>query len=133
MLHNKRLARHIAGAAWAEIRRQLTYKTRWAGVRLILADRWFASSKTCSGCGAVKAKLGLSERTFACTACGLVLDRDHNAARNLAALAADTGELRRELPDGSDVRPAVPARPAVAPPREDRVSGQRHHREAVAR
>jgi putative transposase len=133
MLRNKRLARHIAGAAWAEIRRQLTYKTRWAGARLIVADRWFASSKTCSGCGTVKAKLGLSERTFVCTACGLVLDRDLNAARNLAALAAGTGELRRELPDGSDARPVVPARPAVAPPREDRVSGQRHRREAVAR
>jgi putative transposase len=133
MLRNKRLARHIAGAGWAEIRRQLTYKAQWAGVRLIVADRWFASSKTCSGCGAAKAKLGLSERTYVCTACGLVLDRDHNAALNLAALAADTGELRRELPDGSDVRPVVPARPAAALPREDRISGQRHRREAVAR
>jgi putative transposase len=102
-------------------------------VRLIVADRWFASSKTCSGCGSVKAKLALSERTFVCTACGLVLDRDLNAALNLAALAAGTGEFRRELPDGSDVRPGVSARPAVAPPREDRVSGQRHRREAAAR
>jgi putative transposase len=134
MVRNRRLARHIAGAGWAEIRRQLTYKTQRAGVRLIVADRWFASSKICSGCGAAKAKLGLSERSYVCTACGLVLDRDLNAARNLVALAAaGTGELRRELPDGSDVRPAVPARPAVAPPREDRVSGQRHRREAVAR
>jgi putative transposase len=134
MLRNRRLARHIAGAGWAQIRRQLSYKARWAGVRLVVADRWFASSKICSGCGAAKAKLGLSERRYVCTACGLVLDRDVNAARNLAALAvAGTGELRRELPDGSDVRPAVPARPAVAPPREDRVSGQRHRREAVAR
>jgi putative transposase len=133
MLRNRRLARHIAGAAWAEIRRQLTYKTRWAGVRLIVADRWFASSKTCSGCGTVKAKLGLSERTFVCTACGLVLDRDHNAALNLAALAAGSGELRREQPDRTDVRPARPAALAVGPLREGRVSGQRHHREAVAR
>jgi putative transposase len=107
MLRNKRLARHIAGAAWAEIRRQLTYKAERAGVRLIVADRWFASSKTCSGCGAAKAKLGLSERTYACTACGVVLDRDHNAARNLAALAAaDPGELRREQPDRTGVRPS---------------------------
>jgi putative transposase len=133
MLRNKRLARHIAGAAWAEIRRQLTYKTQRAGVRLIVADRWFASSKTCSGCGTAKAKLGLSERTFVCTACGLVLDRDHNAALNLAALAAGTGELRREQPDRTDVRPARPAAVAVGPLREGRVSGQRHHREAVAR
>lgn len=121
LMRNRHLARHIAGAAWAEIRRQLTYKAERAGARLIVADRWFASSKTCSGCGTAKAKLGLSERTYVCTACGLVLDRDENAARNLAALAAeqDTGELRRELPDGSDVRPVVLARSAVAPPREE--------------
>jgi putative transposase len=134
MLRNKRLARHIAGAAWAEIRRQLTYKAERAGVRLIVADRWFASSKTCSGCGAAKAKLALSERTFTCGACGLVLDRDVNAARNLAALAAaDTGELRRELPDGSGVRPVARARPAVASPREESCGTQRHQRETVAR
>jgi putative transposase len=134
MLRNKRLARHIAGAAWAEIRRQLSYKAQWAGVRLIVADRWFASSKICSGCGAAKAKLGLSERTFVCTACGLVLDRDHNAARNLAALAAaGTGELRREQPDRTDVRPARPAAVAVGPLREESPRTQRHRREAVAR
>jgi putative transposase len=133
MLRNKRLARHIAGAAWSEIRRQLTYKTQWAGVGLIVADRWFASSKICSGCGTAKAKLALSERTYVCTACGLVLDRDHNAARNLAALAAGTGESRRELPDGSGVRPVARARPAVASPREESNSTQRHRREVVAR
>jgi putative transposase len=133
MLRNKRLARHIAGAAWAEIRRQLTYKTQWAGVRLIVADRWFASSKICSGCGTAKAKLGLSERTFVCMACGLVLDRDHNAARNLAALAAGTGELRREQPDRTDVRPARHAAVAVGPLREESRWTQRHRREAVAR
>ncbi len=133
MLGNRSLARHIAGASWAELRRQLEYKAERAGVRLVVADRWFASSKTCSGCGAAKAKLALSERMYVCMTCGLVLDRDANAARNLAALAVDTGELRRELPAGSDVRPVVLARPAVAPPREGRGSGQRHRREAVAR
>jgi putative transposase len=54
------------------------------GGRVIVADRWFASSKTCSGCGTAKAKLALPERTYGCQACGLVLDRDENAARNLA-------------------------------------------------
>ena len=53
-----------------------------------MADRWYPSSKTCSGCGAVKTKLALSERTYTCDTCGLVLDRDVNAALNLAALAA---------------------------------------------
>jgi putative transposase len=133
MVRNKHLARHIAGAAWAEIRRQLTYKAEWAGARLVVADRWFASSKTCSGCGTAKAKLGLSERAYVCTACGLVLDRDHNAARNLAALAAGTGELRREQPDRTDVRPARPTAVAVGSLREESSRTQRHGREAVAR
>src|SRR5690348_3362875 len=89
MLANRRLARYIADAGFAQIRRQLAYKTVWNGGRLLVADRWYPSSKTCSGCGAVKAKLALSEREFTCEACGLVIDRDHNAALNLAALAAE--------------------------------------------
>ena len=89
MLRNRRLARHIADAGFAEIRRQLTYKTGCNGGRLILANRWYPSSKTCSGCGAVKTKLALSEREYQCQSCGLVLDRDLNAACNLAALAAE--------------------------------------------
>ncbi|MER5336636.1 IS607 family element RNA-guided endonuclease TnpB [Micromonospora sp. NPDC002717] len=88
MLRNRRLARHITDAGFTEIRRQLAYKTRWNGGRLLVADRWYPSSKTCSGCGAAKAKLALSEREYHCAACGLVMDRDRNAASNLAALAA---------------------------------------------
>jgi IS605 OrfB family transposase len=87
MVGNRRLARHIADAGWAELRRQLGYKTMWAGGRLVLADRWFASSKTCCGCRAVKAKLPLATRVFHCGVCGLRIDRDLNAARNLARLA----------------------------------------------
>ncbi|MEO3742465.1 IS607 family element RNA-guided endonuclease TnpB [Plantactinospora sp. B5E13] len=88
MLANRRLARQIADAGFAEIRRQLAYKTGWNGGRLLVADRWYPSSKTCSACGAVKAKLALSEREYQCEACGLVIDRDRNAALNLVALAA---------------------------------------------
>jgi putative transposase len=89
MLRNRRLARRIADAGFGEIRRQLTYKTRQRhATRLVAADRWYPSSKTCSGCGAVKAKLPLHIRTYECDACGLVIDRDDNAALNLAALAA---------------------------------------------
>jgi putative transposase len=84
MARNRRLARHVADASFGEVRRQLEYKSAWHGGRVIVADRWFASSKTCSGCGAVKAKLPLSERTYRCEACGLVIDRDVNAALNLA-------------------------------------------------
>lgn len=131
LMRNKRVARHIANANWSEIRRQLTYKCEWYGKTLIVADRWFASSKTCSGCGAAKAKLALSERTYGCTACGLILDRDENAARNLAALA-NTPELLGEQPDGTGVRPRPLAVVAVGPPREGS-STQRHLREEVAR
>lgn len=88
MLRNRRLARRVADAGFGEIRRQLTYKGRRNACRTIVADRWYPSSKTCSKCGAVKAKLPLHVRVFTCDACGLVLDRDENAARNLVVLAA---------------------------------------------
>ena len=78
------LNRAALDAGWSEFRRQAEYKAAWRGGTVIVADRWFASSKTCSGCGAVKAKLLLSERTYVCTACGTVADRDRNAAVNLA-------------------------------------------------
>jgi IS605 OrfB family transposase len=84
MLANRKLARHVADASFGEFRRQVEYKAGWRGGRVIVADRWFASSKTCSACGAVKAKLALSERTYVCMSCGAVADRDLNAARNLA-------------------------------------------------
>lgn len=89
MVKNRRLARHIADAGFGEIRRRFTYKTRQRhGTRIVAADRWFPSSKTCSRCGTVKAKLPLHIRTYQCDACHLVIDRDANAALNLAALAA---------------------------------------------
>ncbi len=84
MIRNKNLAKAISDAAFSEFARQLAYKTQWYGSTLITADRWFPSSKTCSECGAVKTKLSLSEREYACATCGMVLDRDVNAARNLA-------------------------------------------------
>jgi putative transposase len=88
MVKNRGLARAVSDAAFGELRRQLTYKTGWYGTELVVADRWFPSSKTCSGCGAVKEELDLSERTYTCSTenggCGLVIDRDLNAAVNLA-------------------------------------------------
>ena len=72
MMRNRRLARPVADAGFAELRRQLAYKTTWYGSVLVTVDRWYPSSKTCSGCGVVKAKLPLSVRVFACEACGLV-------------------------------------------------------------
>ena len=87
MVRNRRLARHLSGLGIGEFRRQLDYKAPAAGVRLHVADQWYPSSKTCSACGAVRAKLTLAEREFICESCGTRLDRDFNAALNLAALA----------------------------------------------
>jgi IS605 OrfB family transposase len=115
MLRSRRLARHLADASFGEFRRQLGYKSAWHGGRVITADRWFPSSKTCSGCGAVKAKLLLSERAYQCDGCGLVLDRDVNAARNLAAYGRRqiAGSGRRSQTDAEPtVRPGLPGRPA---------------------
>lgn len=115
MLRNRRLARQIADASFAELRRQLDYKTRWHGGRLIVADRWFASSKTCWDCGAVKAKLALSERTFVCMSCGVVLDRDVNAARNLRDLAGkiDVAGSGPETRNGRGADPKTSGQVAV--------------------
>ncbi|MFI9837047.1 IS607 family element RNA-guided endonuclease TnpB [Nonomuraea sp. NPDC051941] len=90
MMRNRRLARAVADAGFGEIRRQLAYKTRWNGGTLVVADRWYPSSKTCSGCGAVKAKLPLRVRTYVCKSCGLSIDRDRNAAINLTTLVKRT-------------------------------------------
>jgi putative transposase len=103
MIRNPRLARVVADQGFGTARRMLGYKTTWNGGRLTIADRWYPSSKTCSGCGTAKAKLALSERTYRCDACGLVLDRDVNAARNLLHLAASGAE--RQNACGGTVRP----------------------------
>ncbi|MHB2027295.1 MAG: RNA-guided endonuclease InsQ/TnpB family protein [Acidimicrobiales bacterium] len=77
-------SRSISDAAMGELSRQLLYKAKWHGVEVRIADRFFPSSKTCSGCGVVRNDFDLSERTYSCGTCGLVLDRDLNAAINLA-------------------------------------------------
>lgn len=87
MRKNKHLSEKINEAKFYEIRRQLEYKSKWNNVELIIADRWFPSSKTCSECGYKKDKLSLSERVFKCEYCGFELDRDLNAAINLKNLA----------------------------------------------
>ena len=84
MVRNRRLAKSVSDAAMGELSRQLLYKARWHGVEVRVADRFFPSSKTCSGCGEVKKDLDLSTRTYSCENCGLVIDRDLNAAINLA-------------------------------------------------
>lgn len=105
MVRSRRLARAVSDQGFEQARRMLQYKTGWNGGRVVTAGRWFPSSKTCSACGAVKAKLPLSERTYRCGVCGLVLGRDVNAAVNLLHLAVSGTE--RENACGGTVRPGL--------------------------
>jgi IS605 OrfB family transposase len=128
MIRNRRLARRIADTGFAEVRRQLGYKTAWYGSVLLVADQWYPSSKTCSACGTVKAKLALSSRVFHCEHCGFRINRDLNAARNLTALVNDviagsgpeTGNAR-----GGDTRPGLAGQtPVKREPRTSRTLGK---------
>ena len=112
MVKNRHLSRSVSDASLGEFRRQLEYKTARSGAVLRVVDRWFPSSKTCSNCGVVKAKLSLSERTFNCAVCGLSIDRDLNAAINIqvAGSAPETlnargGGVRRAdtMPGNADL------------------------------
>jgi putative transposase len=80
MMLNRKLARSIADVGMGEFGRQIRYKCDWYGISLLEADRWFPSSKQCSRCGQRKESLTLSERTYYCPNCGLMIDRDLNAA-----------------------------------------------------
>ncbi len=88
MARNRSLARSVMDGGFGEFRRQLIYKARMTGATIVVADRWYPSSKTCSCCGSVKAGLALSQRLYACDTCGHAVDRDLNAAINLERLAA---------------------------------------------
>ena len=103
MVKNHNLARSVSDAALGEFRRQLEYKTARTGAVLCVVDRWFPSSKTCSNCGVVKAKLSLSERTYHCDSCGLTMDRDLNAAINICVAGSAPETLNAR---GEDVRRA---------------------------
>jgi putative transposase len=96
LIRNRRLARAIGDAGWVELARQLAYKQAWRGGQVMVVDRWLPSTRTCSRCGLLKQRMGLAERTFCCDACGLVMDRDRNAAANLAAWAE---QQHAQVPD----------------------------------
>jgi putative transposase len=112
------LNRSLADASFGEVRRMLEYKCRWYGSELVVADRFFPSSKTCSRCGTVRSQLGLGDRFFTCPACGLSIDRDLNAAINLAGwahpdVAVSASETENACPRGG--QPGLgPARPVDA-------------------
>ncbi|PWU43530.1 transposase [Micromonospora globispora] len=89
MVRNRRLARAVSDAGFAEFIRQLEYKAGWYGSKVWAADRWYPSSKMCGDCGVVNAELTLSDRVWTCQ-CGTLHNRDRNAARNLLAAMHST-------------------------------------------
>ena len=93
MTKNRRLARAVVDAGFGELRRQIEYKAQWRGVTVVIADRWFPSSKTCHACGQLHDR-PLSQRTLV-RDCGHITDRDLNAAKNLDQYGRDA--LRRDL------------------------------------
>jgi putative transposase len=104
MVRNRNLARAISDCGWGEFRRQLAYKCQRYGRRLIVIDRWYPSSKTCSACGHQLARLALSTRCWTCPSCRARHDRDLNAAKNILAAGR---AVARDYPGdacGADVR-----------------------------
>jgi putative transposase len=89
MMANRKLARAVADAAMGQLLTFLKNKMASAGGQVFIASRWFPSTKRCSGCGHVKKRMPLKHRTYQCLACGLVIDRDLNAALNLAQFALE--------------------------------------------
>ncbi|MGH3389945.1 MAG: RNA-guided endonuclease InsQ/TnpB family protein [Actinomadura sp.] len=125
MLANHHLAKSLSDAGFGILGRMLVYKANWYGCHLVEVDRWFPSSKICSGCGVRKKKLPLSERVFLCTACGLEIDRDLNAAINLARQGAVLERLGRD--------PSRDSGPASSGPGNQRPPGGRErHRHTDA-
>ena len=90
MLRNHKLAKAISDMGFGEFRRQLEYKCKLYGSSLVVADRWFPSSKICSNCEVKKETLSLSERVLQCHECGFQIDRDLNAAINLSKVVSHT-------------------------------------------
>lgn len=83
MIKNHKLSKHIADASWGTFVRLLQYKCDWYGKELVKVNRFYPSSKTCSGCGWINQNLKLSDREWTCKSCGVIHDRDVNASRNI--------------------------------------------------
>jgi putative transposase len=120
MVRNRHLARAIADCGWGEFRRQLEYKCERYGRRLVVIDRWYPSSKTCSACGHRLTELSLSTRQWSCPSCGARHDRDVNAAKNI--LAAGRAVARGSPGDacGAEVRHSGSSRVRSAAKQEPR-------------
>ncbi|MEV6975560.1 RNA-guided endonuclease TnpB family protein [Kitasatospora sp. NPDC093806] len=103
MVRNRRLSRSIGDAGWGEFRRQLEYKAERHGRWLVVIDRWYPSSKTCSHCGHLLAELALSTRRWTCPTCRTRHDRDLNAAKNILAAGRAVARERPGDACGADV------------------------------
>ncbi|WP_240807712.1 RNA-guided endonuclease InsQ/TnpB family protein [Actinomadura geliboluensis] len=137
MMRNHRLARAISDCGWGEFRRQLEYKAGRAGRVLVVIDRWFPSSKTCSACGHLLETLGLSTRHWTCPGCRTRHDRDINAAKNIVAAGravagqapgevcgADVGRQGISPPQSARKQKRPRRKPRESPPCEGRESNQ---------
>jgi putative transposase len=120
MIRNRRLAKAISDCGWGAFRAMLEYKAARYGRRVIVIDRWYPSSKTCSACGHLLAELSLGTRTWQCPSCGTWHDRDHNAAKNIlaAGLAVAGGNPGHAC--GADVRHSGSSRVQSAVKQEPR-------------
>jgi putative transposase len=115
MIRNRRLARVISDCGWATFREMIEYKAARCGRHLIVIDRWYPSSKTCSACGYLLTELSLKIRTWQCPSCGTRHDRDHNAAKNILAAGLAVAGSNPGHACGADVRHSGSSRvqPAV--------------------
>jgi putative transposase len=133
MLRNHKLARALMDVGLGRFRQLMLYKGPIYDCLVILADRWFPSTKRCSRCGHLKDEMPLGERVYRCEKCGLVMDRDENAAKNLALYPRLAGKITPTmwaLLQGGDCTPwsEIPKTADAAPvtePRRDRPSTQR--------
>ena len=104
MVRNRSLAKAISDCGWGTFRQMIEYKTARAGRHLIVIDRWYPSSKTCSACGHLLAELTLNTRTWQCPSCRTRHDRDINAAKNILAAGLAVGAGTGADACGADVR-----------------------------
>jgi putative transposase len=120
MVRNRHLARHIADVGWGQFRRMLEYKTRWYGSTLIVAPAFSPSSKRCSDCGHTLKSLPLSVREWVCPSCGVIHDRDRNAARNVMQCATASSAGRHACGDtsGGGTEPPLWSTSHVSPKQE---------------
>lgn len=113
MMANGKLSRAVADVGMFEFRRQIEYKAAMQGARIVVAGRWYPSSKTCSDCGYIHTSLTLSDREWTCDDCGVIHDRDHNAAINLMNMAGSSSVTACGADRSGERRKPVVKRSAV--------------------